>query len=256
MTVKHWLRDFVLRNLTEAQYGRLREFMYHRWSIVRIIQTGIWRRINIGNRTYVDPTAHFLGLKNISVGNDCIISEHCYFNVNYRHGHDVAIEIGNYSFIGRRNFFSSGKRIRLGSYALTGIDCRFLSSGHVFSNPMEPYIATGTTHDNEIDIGVNCWIGTGVTILGNIKVGHGCVIGAGAFVLTDIPAFSLAIGSPARVIKRYDVRREEWVNAEKFSEEQAALLPDEQHYLERLRAARPHIQMPRPAAGRAWGHLP
>ena len=256
MTVKHWLRDFALRNLTEEQYGRLREFIYYRGSIVQIIQEKIWRRINIGRRTYIDPTAHFLGSKNIAIGDDCVISEHCCFNVNYRHGRDVAIEIGDHSFIGRRNFFSSGRRIRVGSYALTGIDCRFLSSGHVFSNPMEPYIATGTTHDNEIDIGVNCWIGTGVTILGNIKVGHGCVIGAGAFVLTDIPAFSLAIGTPARVVKRYDLERQEWVSTEEFTAAQAELLPDEARYLEILRAARPYIMMPRPAAGRAWGHLP
>ncbi|KAK6837818.1 hypothetical protein RU639_001538 [Aspergillus parasiticus] len=53
----------------------------------------------------------------------------------------------------------------------------------------------------EVTIGDDCWIGGGATILAGVSVGEGCTIGAGAVVTKDIPPFSIAVGSPARVIK-------------------------------------------------------
>jgi len=44
-------------------------------------------------------------------------------------------------------------------------------------------------------------IGAGVCLLGSIRIGHDSVIGANAVVLDDIPPHSVAVGSPARVVK-------------------------------------------------------
>ena len=47
----------------------------------------------------------------------------------------------------------------------------------------------------------NVWIGENVTILKGVRIGKGSVIGAGSLVCKDIPDGSLAVGSPAKVIK-------------------------------------------------------
>jgi len=54
--------------------------------------------------------------------------------------------------------------------------------------------------NQEVVIGQGCWIGARVTILGGVRVGKGCVIGAGSIVKESIPDWSIAVGSPARVV--------------------------------------------------------
>lgn len=56
-----------------------------------------------------------------------------------------------------------------------------------------------------------CWIGANVVLTAGVKVGKHSVIAAGAVVTKDIPPYSVAVGNPARVIKKYDFDIKEWV---------------------------------------------
>ena len=51
-------------------------------------------------------------------------------------------------------------------------------------------------------IGNNVDIGANVSIIGNVTIGDNVIIGAGAVVITDIPANSVAVGNPARVLEK------------------------------------------------------
>ena len=66
--------------------------------------------------------------------------------------------------------------------------------------------ADGTVFDYEyakpIKIGNNCWLAGNVTVIGGVTIGDGCVIGAGSVVTRDIPANSLAVGNPCRVLRQ------------------------------------------------------
>ena len=52
-----------------------------------------------------------------------------------------------------------------------------------------------------ITIGNEAWLGVGVIVLGCVRIGDGAVIGAGSVVTQDVPDGSIALGTPARVVK-------------------------------------------------------
>jgi acetyltransferase-like isoleucine patch superfamily enzyme len=67
----------------------------------------------------------------------------------------------------------------------------------------------GQTSDDRVSIGRDVWIGGSSVILSRVTIGEGSVIGSGSVVTQDIPAYSVAVGSPARVIKPRFVRPED-----------------------------------------------
>lgn len=55
--------------------------------------------------------------------------------------------------------------------------------------------------EKKVTIGNDVWIGHNVTIMGGVTIGNGAVIGSGAIVTKDIPAYAIAVGNPAKIIK-------------------------------------------------------
>jgi len=62
-----------------------------------------------------------------------------------------------------------------------------------------------------VHIGADSWIAYGACVMPNVTIGKHCIIGALSVVNKDIPPYSVAVGSPAKVVKRYDFDRGEWV---------------------------------------------
>lgn len=65
---------------------------------------------------------------------------------------------------------------------------------------------------DSIVIGEDTWIGTKATIIGNIHIGKHCVIAANSVITKDIPDYSIAAGIPAKIIKRYNFKTNQWEN--------------------------------------------
>jgi acetyltransferase-like isoleucine patch superfamily enzyme len=61
---------------------------------------------------------------------------------------------------------------------------------------------SGMDTKGPLDLGSNCWLGARVTLLDGVTVGEHTTLGAGAVVTADIPAHSIAVGVPARVVKQ------------------------------------------------------
>lgn len=55
------------------------------------------------------------------------------------------------------------------------------------------------------------WIGANSIILPGVRIGKNSVIGANSIVSSDIPDYCVAVGIPAKVIKRFDIIKKEWI---------------------------------------------
>ena len=56
--------------------------------------------------------------------------------------------------------------------------------------------------ERDITIGRNTWIGARVIVVAGVSIGDGCIVGAGSVVTQSIPPDSVAVGVPARVVKK------------------------------------------------------
>lgn len=109
-----------------------------------------------------------------------------------------------------------GKNINVGKNVFINACCKFQDQGGIIigDNCLIGHNVTITTlnHDfipekrqslspKSVYVGKNVWIGANVTILPGITIGDNAIIGAGSIVVKNIPANTIAVGNPARVIK-------------------------------------------------------
>lgn len=100
------------------------------------------------------------------------------------------------------------------NFNLCILDCALVTIGdRVLCGPNVSLLAA--THETEVQsrrdyveyarpitIGDDCWLGGHVVVLPGVTIGKGCTIAAGAIVTRDIPDFSVAMGQPARVVRK------------------------------------------------------
>ena len=82
---------------------------------------------------------------------------------------------------------------------------------HGFENADEPYCYQPIFRIAPIVIKRGCWIGQNVVILPGVTIGELCIIGANSVVTKDVPARSIAVGTPARVIRKWEESTRQWV---------------------------------------------
>ncbi len=119
------------------------------------------------------------------------------------------IIIGDNCCIGHDNIIVGGGNITIGNGALLASYIKILASNHNYSDISQPVKFQGNT-SKDIIIGDNGWIGDNVIILAGVKIGNHCIIGGGSVVTKDIPSYSVAVGNPARIVKRYNFETKKW----------------------------------------------
>src|SRR5262249_8194885 len=158
----------------------------------------------------------------IHVGDDTVVDAEVVLDA--KGAEDSEIRVGQNGVIGRYSVLScKGGRIHLGENVNIGLSCVLLSESTIVVEDncifaAHCYLVAGGNHDftrtdipiiqqpslsrGGIRIEMNVWLGARVTVLDGVTIGHDSVVGAGAVVTRDLPPFSVAVGVPARVVRR------------------------------------------------------
>lgn len=93
--------------------------------------------------------------------------------------------------------------VEIGDHCMVANGSFITDANHRFDDLERPVTWQGFASKGPTRIGANCWLGANVVVTSGVMIGERSVIGANSVVTKDLPAFSIAAGNPARVIRRW-----------------------------------------------------
>lgn len=157
----------------------------------------------------------------IQIGDNCIIDDNCLLDA--KGSSNTGITLGDNVFLGRNTILSckdgdillkdnvnigfncvifSSSKVILEEYALLAAYCYVVGGGNYsLERTGRPIAEQPVFEDRGVILEKNCWLGAGVNVLDGSRIGHDSAIGASSLVNSEIPPFSIAVGTPAVVVK-------------------------------------------------------
>ena len=126
---------------------------------------------------------------------------------------DCKLLIGEDTYIGPNTHISGTKGIiNIGKKVMIADNVLISTVEHEYKDVMLSIKDQGDASRGNIIIGEGSWIGQGSIIMSGVIVGKNSVVGANSVVTRNIPSFTVAAGSPARIIKQYNTEQKKWLN--------------------------------------------
>jgi acetyltransferase-like isoleucine patch superfamily enzyme len=144
--------------------------------------------IGSGSRIFVGSNAE------LNLGRDI------YFTRNFTGDFHGRLTIGDGVFFQHSCTMSVHEAVTIGDYVLFGERVSITDANHITTAGSDPIDFRGLV-TKPVVIDRNVWVGAKATILPGVHIGENAVIGANAVVTRDIPAYTVAVGIPARVIR-------------------------------------------------------
>lgn len=166
---------------------------------------------SLGENVHIGKRLRLDGVKNLHIGSGVYIMPDCWLSALSVTGRTGRLEIGSGSYIGRYAHIVALGTLRIGCKVLIADKVYISDNIHGFENPEVAVMDQPLEIKGSVSIGDGSWIGENVCVIG-ASIGMHCVIGANSVVLKDIPDFCVAVGAPARIIKKYDKSEKSWVH--------------------------------------------
>lgn len=165
---------------------------------------------SFGSRSILKFPFKIWNKKYLEVGSNTFIAENSYFAISdsdKNKKYTPKVKIGNNVCIGSNFFLACIDSITIEDSVLMS-DRVFISDHiHGYEDITLPVIAQPLIPKGKVLIKEGAFIGINAVIMPGVTIGKHVVIGASAVVIKDIPDFSVAVGNPARIIKRYKGKR-------------------------------------------------
>ncbi len=153
--------------------------------------------VQIGDNCLLEATTE----KGITIEDDALITYGVSLRVTVADSPDSYIHIGKRVYIGTGCSLYSHRGLEIGEDTLFAQNITLTPYSHKFDDKNR-IIKDQGGHSRKVAIGRDCYIGMGSVILYSADIGEGSVIGSGTLVLKPVPPYSVAVGVPARVIRK------------------------------------------------------
>lgn len=190
--------------------NKILSIILHPSKIAKQIEWNYYKKrlANIGKNSQIGQNFSIINPDGISIGDNfsggCDIALWSWNAVNIK-SDDCKLIIKNNVSITDRCIISAANRIEIGNGCLLGRDTFITDNSHGKNITLEELDISPHERDiyskGTVIIGDNVWKGKNVCIMPNVKIGSGAIIGANSVVTHNIPPYSVAVGSPAKVIK-------------------------------------------------------
>ncbi len=161
---------------------------------------------SFGERSLLQqPYSALMGVERITVGTDTLIAAGASLSAAPEDGQldgtEPIIAIGSRVWAAHGLTIVAHRRVEIGDDVWIGPGVHITDAGH---DPSDPSIPIGHRMEpaQPVRIGAGSWLGTGVVVLPGVTIGDHVTVGASSVVCDDLPSFSVAVGSPARVVRR------------------------------------------------------
>ncbi len=133
----------------------------------------------------------------LEIGHDTLLEPGVWITAPGR----ARVRIGAGTFLNLGVMVAALELVEIGDHCMFANGCFVSDADHRFDDLQRPITWQGFTTKGPTRIGDNVWCGANVVVTGGVTVGERCVIGANSVVTRDLPAYSIAAGAPARVIR-------------------------------------------------------
>ena len=151
--------------------------------------------------------------RNLTLGKNCrfeVYSDLMEQNENKKLVFGNNVTINDYVHITALGSVTVGNNVLMASHIYIS-DCQHGKyEGKNSSNPDIPPMMREYQIEH-VSIGDNVWIGEHVSILPGVSIGNGTVVGANSVVTRSVPPYCVVVGSPAKIVKKFDFEKQEWV---------------------------------------------
>ena len=152
------------------------------------------------------PWNTIYGERWMRIGRDTMVGPHVTLSVGMLPDQvpvsDPVLVIGDRCLINKGTAIVAHFAIEIGDDVFTGHNCYITDQNHGYEDLGQP-IGAQTMPEKPVRIGSGSWLGHGVIVLPGVTIGEHVTVAAGSVVTRDLPDRSVAVGSPARVIRCY-----------------------------------------------------
>jgi lipopolysaccharide O-acetyltransferase len=157
---------------------------------------------SFGRGTILEPPIRLGGVERIALGSDIWIGGGSWLQVLEGIGEDVALSLGDGTSLAGGCVLSAAASVTVGRSVLLARNVYVSDHSHAFEDVTRPVIAQGITRVAAVEIADGAWLGENVVVCPGVRIGRGAVVGANSVVLDDVPDHAVAVGAPARVVRR------------------------------------------------------